>query len=418
MTGHDIGGIKFGGAKATGFDEAALARVPAFLQGYIDKGKVAGISALVVRGGQVAQFAQVGSQALGGEPVAADTIFRIYSMSKPITSIGLMMLCEEGQMRLDEPVSRYIPEFADVRVWRSGNNLRPVTRGVARDINLRDLLTHTSGLTYGFMHSHPVDRFYRHARIGEMDMRLEDMAKLTAKLPLLFDPGEKWNYSVATDICGRVIEVASGMTLDAFFETRIFKPLGMKDTGFFVSEAQAPRLAANYEKDPKGKGLREVDAAGAKSAYAKKPNYLSGGGGLVSTMGDYARFCSMLAGKGQFEGVRLVSPKTIELMTQNHLPDDKSLAELSISTFSENRFDGAGFGLGFSVVMNPAATMLPTSKGAFSWGGAASTYFWVDPAEDLFAILMTQFMPSDYYPLRPQFQQLVYGAMATSKRCC
>ncbi len=414
MMEREIGGIAFGAADETGFDEERLARLPVFFQNYIDKGKISGLSLLVARRGRVAHFSTLGRRALDGAAMTDDVIFRIYSMTKPITSLALMMLFEEGRLRLDEPVSRYIPEFSNTRVWKGGNNFAPLTRGMQREIQIRDLLTHTSGLTYGFMHSHPIDRFYRHARIGEPDVVLEEMAARTAGLPLLFDPGTKWNYSVATDICGRVIEVASGMALDEFFRARIFTPLGMTDTGFHISGEQAERLGANYEKDPRSGGLRQVDAAGAESAYAKRPNYLSGGGGLVSTMGDYARFCAMLLARGRCGNTWLISPKTLDLMTQNHLADGKTLADMSISTFTENRFDGTGFGLGFSVVMDEAAAGMPVTQGSFSWGGAASTYFWVDPLEEMFALIMTQFMPSDYYPLRPQFQQLTYAALVDS----
>ena len=389
-----------------------LASITPFFKSYLDKKKLVGFSTLIARGGKIAHFECGGATSLEeGQKVGQDTIFRIYSMTKPITSVALMMLFEKGLFRLDNPVEKFLPEFKDIQVWDGGSNLRPRARPASRPVRVHDLLTHTSGLTYGFMHSHPVDRFYRQKKIGENVMTLEEMVKTAVQMPLLFEPGTKWNYSIATDVCGRLVEVLSGKPLDVFLHENIFTPLGMVDTGFFVPEEKLHRLMANYQKHPRSGELDVIDPAGSASPYAKKPVYLSGGGGLVSTAGDYFRFCQMLLNGGTLEGAALLSPKTVDFMTMNHLPNDATLDEISVSTFSENRFEGTGFGLGFSVVMDPAALMMPVSLGTYSWGGAASTFFWIDPMEDMIGIFMTQFMPSDYYPLRPQLQQLAYAAI-------
>ncbi len=389
-----------------------LARITPFFRSYIEKKKLAGFSTLVARGGQIAHFECDGTTSLeAGQPVAQDTIFRIYSMTKPITSVALMMLFEQGLFRLDNPVEKFLPEFKNIHVWAGGNNLRPRTRPAMQPVTIHNLLTHTSGLTYGFMHTHPIDRFYRQKKIGENVMTLEEMVKTAAQLPLLFEPGQNWNYSISTDVCGRLVEVISGQPLDEFLHQNIFAPLKMADTGFFVPESKIHRLMANYQKHPRTGELSVIDPHAAASPYAKKPAYLSGGGGLVSTAGDYFRFCQMLLNGGTLDGATLLSPKTINFMTMNHLPGSATLDEISLSTFSENRFEGTGFGLGFSIVMNPAAVMLPVSAGTYSWGGAASTFFWIDPVEEMIGIFMTQFMPSDYYPLRPQLQQLAYAAI-------
>ena len=400
-------------AKALGFDEQRLQRIQPFFQNYIDKKKLHGYSTLLARKGEVALFASGGTLATDtSAPVSADSIFRIYSMTKPITSVALMMLFEQGRFQLSHPVAKYLPEFNNIRVWDGGNNLNIITRAPARPITIHHLLTHCSGLTYGFSHANPIDRLYRHKRIDDSKVSLEDTVKTATQLPILFDPGEKWNYSIATDVCGRLIEVISGMPLDEFFQKNIFEPLQMNDTGFHVPPEKLHRFLANYRKHPETRAFELIDPANEKSAFAQKPAYLSGGGGLVSTIGDYLRFCQMCLNQGELDGVRLLSPNTLRFMTDNHLPNRVTLDQISTSTFSENRFEGTGFGLGFSVITDPAAAQLPVSKGTYSWGGAASTYFWIDPAEELIGIFMTQFMPSDYYPARAQLQQLAYAALA------
>jgi CubicO group peptidase (beta-lactamase class C family) len=404
--------IPLSSAKPLGFSEERLNKIPAFFQSYIDKKKLAGYSALVARGDEVAHFASGGTLALDNKTaISADTIFRIFSMSKPITSVALMGLFEQGAFRLDNPVEKFLPEFADMKVWQGGTNLRPSVRPALRPMTIHHLLTHCSGLTYDFMQNHPIDRFYRHRKIGANAMNLKDTVKAACLLPLLFDPGDKWNYSISTDVCGRLIEVMSGQSLDAYLKKYIFDPLKMDDTGFYVPQDKLQRFASLYHKDPKAAQLAEVPKGGVAIPFDEPPLYLSGGGGLTSTIKDYLRFCQMLLNEGELEGARILSPNTIRFMTDNHLPNRATLDQISISTFSENRFDGTGFGLGFSVITDPAAVQMPVSPGTYSWGGAASTFFWIDPEEDLIGLFMTQFMPSDHYPLRAQLQQLTYAAL-------
>ena len=393
-----------------GLNADRLARIPQYFDTYIDKGRLPCVAALVARGGQVAHLSFRGATEMGGSrAIDADTIYRIYSMTKPITSVAAMMLFEEGALRLDHEVFRYIPEFQDTMVLGDdGKLVKP-----ARAMTVRDLFTHTSGLSYSFLMQGAVDKYYRDNKLEYSQWKgdLASFCQALAKAPLVFSPGDRWNYSNSTDVLGRVVEVASGMSLDQFFQTRIFGPLGMKDTGFHVPAESLDRLMACYRRDPVSGVISLADPGGAASAYAKPPNVFSGGGGLASTIGDYFRFCLMLANGGELDGVRLLSPKTLEFMTMNHLPDNKTLKDMGDKTFSESRMDGSGFGLGWAVTTDVVATTQPGSIGTFSWGGMASTFFWIDPVEDLIAIQMTQLMPSGAYPIRPQFQQLVYAAI-------
>ena len=393
-----------------GLNAERLARIPQYFDTYIDKGRLPCVAALVARGGQVAHLSFRGATEMGGSrAIDADTIYRIYSMTKPITSVAAMMLFEEGALRLDHEVFRYIPEFQDTMVLgEDGKLVKP-----ARAMTVRDLFTHTSGLSYSFLMQGAVDKYYRDNKLEYSQWKgdLASFCQALAKAPLVFSPGDRWNYSNSTDVLGRVVEVASGMSLDQFFQTRIFGPLGMKDTGFHVPAESLDRLMACYRRDPVSGVISLADPGGAASAYAKPPNVFSGGGGLASTIGDYFRFCLMLANGGELDGVRLLSPKTLEFMTMNHLPDNKTLKDMGDRTFSESRMDGSGFGLGWAVTTDVVATTQPGSIGTFSWGGMASTFFWIDPVEDLIAIQMTQLMPSGAYPIRPQFQQLVYAAI-------
>ena len=396
-----------------GLDAGLLARIPEFFESYLERKALSGFSVLVARQGQVAYRAERGVLDWDtGKSLARDTIFRIYSMSKPVTSVALMMLCEQGLIRLEHEVSRYIPEFAELRVFDSGDTQRYHTHPPARPMRVHDLLTHTSGLTYSFMNQHPVDALYRR-ELGDTLARGETLGQFVsalARLPLLYSPGERWNYSVATDVCGRLVEIVSGQALDAFFRDRIFEPLGMADTGFTVAEENIGRFASCYEIIPGSSRIRKQDDA-ASSVYRGPCSFLSGGAGLLSTTDDYLRFCQMLLSGGTLNGARLLSPGTVRFMTLNHLPANRTLAEMGDSLFSEARMDGSGFGLGFSVVIDPVRALAPASAGSFSWGGMASTYFWIDPAEELIGIFMTQLMPSGSYPLRPQLQTLVYAAL-------
>ncbi len=279
-------------------------------------------------------------------------------------------------------------------------------------MTVHDVLTHMSGLTAGFQYQHPVDALYRSHGLGDLrrpKIKLADALDILAGLPLLFSPGDRWAYGMSTDVCGRLVEVISGQTLDEFFQQRIFEPLGMVDTGFSVPEPQVDRLTTSYVRG-KDRVLTAVDSR-TRSAYTRPPEYLSGAGGLVSTAADYQRFAQMLVNGGELDGRRIIGPRTLRFMTANHLPGGVTLNEMGQSTFSEVAMGGQGFGLGFSIVLDPAAARSLTSAGAYGWGGAASTDFWVDPAEELTALFLTQFIPSNVYPIRQQLRAVVNQAI-------
>ncbi len=385
-----------------------------FDKAYLQTSKLPCMATMVSRNGQIVHEAYRGNTHLeGGSPISADTIFRIYSMTKPITSVAAMMLHDEGVIRLDHEISRYIPEFKDVGVWDGGDLKDYKTRKPDREMTVRDAFTHTTGLTYGFLFQHEVDALYRREmERAPKDITLEQFCTNLAGLPLVFSPGDQWNYGHSTDVLGRVVEVASGMTLDVFFRERIFKPLGMVDTDFFVPEDKLSRLMACYAKNPITGEVTLSDGAATESkAYKTQPSMLNAGGGLVSTLRDYHRFCLMLLQGGSLEGQRLLSPKTVEFMRMNHLPGGQTIKQMGDKTFSEARMEGNGFGLGGSTVVDVAETLTPGSIGTFSWGGLANTFFWIDPVEELIAIQATQMIPTGCYPIRPQFQQLVYAAI-------
>ncbi len=397
-----------------GFDPARLARIDDRLGRYVDDGQLAGWSLLLSRRGEVAHLATRGRRdAEAGLPVELDTVFRIYSMSKPITSLAAMMLYEQGAFELTDPVSNWLPAFAGSRVFTGGSDLKPVTVPLVEPLRVWHLLTHTSGLTYGFHHAHPVDAIYR-SRGFEWGAPPElDLAGVTdafAAMPLLFQPGAEWNYSVSTDVLGRLVEVLTGLPLDEALRTMIFEPLGMTDTAFRLPDEKRDRLAALYLPRPGG-GIARADAAGEQ---AVAPTWFSGGGGLTSTLGDYHRFTQLLRNHGQLGDVRLVGDRTLRMMARNHLPGDADLETFGRPLFAETPFSGVGFGLGFSVTLDPLATHSLSSPGEYGWGGAASTAFWVDPVEDITAIFMTQLLPSSTYPIRSQLRQLVYSALVDS----
>ena len=404
-----------------GLSTDRLARIgPFFADRYVRTGRLPGVLTAVARRGQLAHLACSGQRDVAsGAPLTPDTIFRIYSMTKPIASVALMTLYEEGRFQLDDPVSRFIPEFADLRVWDDGTPLAYRTTYPERPMEVRDLLTHTSGLTYGFMGRHPVDALYRRhgiegrAVLAPMEaapaVDLVEMVGRLAGLPLQFSPGTRWNYSVSTDVCGRLVELLSGESLDRFLASRLFEPLGMVDTAFMVTDDQADRLAACYARTP-GDGLAVADPA-ATSSYRTMPTFLSGGGGLVSTATDYLRFTLMLLNGGELDGARVLGRKTVEYMTINHLPTGGDLASMGQRVFSETTYDGIGFGLGFSVMLDPARAGVVGSVGEYAWGGAASTMFWVDPREELVGLLLTQLLPSSSYPLRREMKALTYQAL-------
>ena len=401
--------------------KAKLAEMEKFFkEKYIENGKLAGIQTLVARKGKIVHFKSTGYRDIENKKkIEKNTIFRIYSMTKPVTSVALMQLFEQGLFQLADPVSKFLPEFKNPKVFVSGSYPHFMTRPADREISIRDLLTHTAGLTYGFHYRTNIDHAYRKVWSGPKGdntdfsfppLNLDNFSKSIASLPLEFSPGDKWNYSVATDICGRLIEVLSDMTLDEYFKKYIFKPLQMVDTGFYVPKNKISRFAACYERTPT-EYLKLQDNGSDKSGYSKMPLHLSGGGGLVSTSEDYYNFCQMLLSGGIFKGKRILSRKTIELMTANHLPGNQDMVTMgSEGSFSEIRYKGVGFGLGFGVNIDLADTQNSGSVGSFNWGGAASTFFWVDPEEELICILMTQLMPSGYYPIRVQMQSMVYSS--------
>lgn len=397
----------------TGLSAERLARIDRFLdERYVATGKLPGTLTLVARCGRVAHIGMTGRMDVErNRPMAEDTIFRIYSMTKPLTSVAFMMLVEEGLVALDDPVHHFIPEWRDLGVYDGGILAQGFkTRPTVRPMLIIDLLRHTAGLTYGFQSRTNVDAAYRDLGIGEVEKSgtLDEMIANLAKLPLEFSPGDAWIYSVATDVLGYLIGRISGMPFESFLKERLFDPLGMVDTGFHVHEGKQDRLAACYALTPKGRTVLQDDPA--TSGFLKPPSFVSGGGGLVSTVADYYRFCRMLLNGGELDGVRYLSPKALQLMTANHLPGGSDLASCSRSLFSEATYAGVGFGLGFATTTDVAKTLIAGSNGDFFWGGMASTFFWIDPREELICIFLTQLIPSSAYPVRRQLRTLVYSA--------
>jgi CubicO group peptidase (beta-lactamase class C family) len=394
-------------------DPARLARIDDHLARYVDHGRLAGWQVLVTRRGCVVHSSVHGSRDLeAGRPVEPDTLWRIYSMTKPVTAVVAMSLYEQGVLSLNDELSRYLPEFADMRVLVGGNAEQPRTVPATEPIRLWHLLTHTAGLTYAFTRSSVLDEMYRLAGadpLVDTSADLAGMCERWASLPLLFEPGTAWNYSVATDVLGRVIEVLTGETLEQAFDRVVLGPLGMTDTRWWVGGSDVDRLAALYVPNPSGAGVVRYDAMGGHALTP--PAMLSGGGGLISTAQDYARFTAMLLGGGELDGVRVLGPRTLAYMTRNHLPDDGTLVSLGRGQFAETAYDGVGFGLGFGVNVDPVRSKVHTSPGEFTWGGLASTAFWVDPVEQVTAHLFTQLVPSSTYPIRTELRQLVYSAI-------
>ena len=398
-------------AEDIGLSTKRLSRIDGWMDRLVADGKLAGLSVAVMRHGQVAYSRATGLADMArGTPFAADTIVRIYSMTKPLTSTAIMMLYEEGRFQLDDPISRFLPGFANQRVATGGSRGKIDSVPAVRDITFRDLLTHTSGLTYGFMESTAVDAMYRDTGVDfqTSETSLAEVVDLLAACPLIAQPGTQWNYSVATDVLGRLVEVISGQPFDQFLAERVIGPLGMVDTGFDVPAGKLGRFAANYARHPKTGALMLIDDP-QKSRYGSPRTVCSGGGGLVATAGDYLRFCRFMLNKGELDGVRLLGRKTVELMTSNHLDGD--MAAMGMPRFSESNYAGIGFGLGFSVTLDPARAQILGSAGEYAWGGAASTAFWCDPAEDMAVVLLTLLMPSSTYPIRRELRVLTYQAV-------
>ena len=397
-----------------GLDPGRLARLDAYLDGFVANGRHKGSLLVVTRGGRIAHVSHRGQRdAEAGLPVEPDTIWRIYSMTKPITSVAAMMLYEEGALSLFDSVAKFIPSFEDLRVYRHGMAAAPVTLRAAEPMLVWHLLTHTSGLTYGFQQANAVDEAYRAAGFF-LDPPLEhDLASacdVWAGLPLLFEPGAEWNYSVSTDVVGRIVEVVSGQSLADFFAERIFEPLGMTDTGFSVSDADRPRMTALYAHD--AASATAVPYPGVDVISAERPKLLAGGHGLASTAADYHRFTQMLLRRGELDGRRLLAPRTVDLMTANHLPGNATLTEFGRPLLDLACNEGYGFGLGLSPLVDPIAAKTLSVAGEYRWEGAAGTAFWVDPAADMTVLFFTQVLfGSDdaWIGMRPLVYQALVG---------
>ncbi len=403
--------------ESAGFSSERLSRITSALQGYVERGELSGMIATIARGGQTVYYEKIGwMDREARKPMRDDAIFRIASMTKPVTSVAIMLLYEEGHFHLNMPVAQFIPAFKNAKVY-----VRETERGLElaplqEDITFRHLFTHTSGLSYGFDSQDPVDRLYQAAtrrmeatNVLTTNKRLVD--ELTS-LPLAFQPGTQWRYSLSIDVLGYLIEVMSGMPLDIFLEERLFKPLGMLDTRFYVPPEQADRLATLYCRAESGSGLQRMDQSPPPSQPVfEPPTWISGGGGLVSTVHDYARFAQMLTNGGELDGIRLLSPKTVSLYSLNHASEEA----LSCGFWGGDRYHwGYGYSLGTRVLMDVSKSGSAGSVGEFGWDGAFSTYFWVDPKESLYGLLMPQYKPDPYeqiHPLHRQFKQLTYQAL-------
>ena len=418
--------------EAAGFSVERLARLRNWLDAQVTSGRVAGAGVIVARQGRIAFFETAGhADKEAGLAFEKDSIVRIYSMSKPVTTVAAMMLHEQGCFQLDDAIAVYLPEFADMQVWAGGAGDISHTVPADGPITVKQLMTHTSGLTYGFMSSNPVDAEYRTRGIefpGAEGSLAEWVEKL-ADVPLVCQPGSAWNYSVSIDVLGRLVEVWSGQNLAEYFETNIFRSLGMVDTAFHVDEAEQDRFATLY--GPAGGGdLSSVASASSTPGQKKEPTGVSvldarhesrflqpatvycGGGGLVGTMGDYARFCQMLLNGGVLDGKRLLARTTVDYMRRNQLPGNRDMAAMGQPVWSETSYNGIGFGLGYAVVIDPVEASFITSAGEHHWGGAASTFFWLDPVEQMFVVFFTQLLPSSTYPIRRELRTMVYQALA------
>ncbi|MEU9173386.1 serine hydrolase domain-containing protein [Streptomyces sp. NPDC048420] len=393
-----------------GLDAKALDRLDQHFAHYVDEGRMPGFLVSVARGGRVAHLTTHGHRDLAaGLPVEADTLWRIYSMTKPVTAVAALLLVEEGRLSLDDPVADYLPAFAEPRVYVDGSGDTLTTRPADGPILVRHLMTHTAGLTFAFYHCHPVDALYREAGLESSVLPGSDLAKTVdvyASLPLQFEPGTQWNYSVASNVLGRVIEVVSGRPLDTFFAERIFTPLGMPDAGFCVADEQAHRLSELYGEKDDGT-IEPVPGLPLRG----RPRLLSGSGGMAASAYDVHRFAELLRRRGELDGIRLLSAETVDLMTSNHLPGGADLRAFGTKpAHDEPGNDGVGFGLGVSVVIDPARTLAPSGLGSYGWSGAASTTFWVDPGRDLSVQFFTQVRPRTL-KLFPDLKRLVHEAV-------
>lgn len=394
-----------------GLDQHRLDAIERLIErDYLQPGKLPGSVTLVARRGEIAWVKAQGLMDVErGKPMQRDTLFRIYSMTKPITSLAMMQLYEQGRFLLDDPVHRYIPAWKDLRVYKAGVYPAFLTTAADRRMTIRDLMTHMSGLTYGFMQRSNVDAAYRELGLdGSRGMTLEKLVEELARLPLEFSPGSAWSYSVATDVLGYLVQLLSGKPLDLYFQEHIFQRLGMADTGFHVPPEKLERFAACYQASPGGFSLQDDPQT---SHFTRPPAFLSGGGGLVSSIDDYFRFAQALCNGGELNGRRIIGRKTLEFMRSNHLPGNCDLPSIAVGSFSETPYEGQGFGLGVSVKTDVAKSMVNGSVGEYGWGGLASTTFLVDPLEEMVMVFMTQLMPSSTYPIRQQLRAITYGAL-------
>ena len=396
-------------AAGLGFDKARLARLKQWMQRYTDSGRWPGGAVLVARHGELAFFDCDGyADVKAKQPWQRDLIARIYSMTKPVTAVALMMLYEEACVHLDDPVEAYLPEFKNRQLLIPGATSLDQTVPVKTTMTIHHLLTHRCGLSL-FANPRLLGEAYAKETLG-LNLSyggLDKMVRRIAELPLEWEPGTRWQYSAGSDVIGRIVEVVSGMTLDKYFATRIFEPLGMTDTGFSVPESAMSRFPPLYEATAGGMALHEVPEA---SAWRQcKVDTFCGGGGLVGTIDDYWRFAEMLRGGGELNGERLLSPRTLRLAACNHLPGD--LAALATDVWAETQFEGVGFGLLGSVVLDPAKAQISAQVGDYGWGGAAGTFFWVSPVDDVIVIVFTQLLPSSAIPVRKELRALVHGAL-------
>ncbi|MFF8474005.1 serine hydrolase domain-containing protein [Streptomyces sp. NPDC015414] len=392
-----------------GLDPEALDRLDRHFARLVDDGRLPGYLVSVARGGRVAHLTAYGHRdRAAGLPVGTDTLWRIYSMTKPVTAVAVLLLVEEGRLCLDDPLERYLPAFAAPRVYEGGSGTDLRTRPARGPILIRHLLTHTAGLTFGFYHKHPVDALYREAGLEYSVPPGKDLAETVevyARMPLQFEPGTRWNYSVASNVLGRVIEVVSGQPLDEFFAERILGPLGMTDTGFHITDEQADRLAELYGETEDG-GITPVPGLPVRG----RPLFLSGSGGLVASAGDFHRFTEMLRRGGELDGTRLLSPGSVALMARNQLPGGAQLDSFGAPVHQERFNAGLGFGFNVSVVVDPTRTLAPTSPGTYGWTGVATTAFWIAPAHDLTVQFMTQVRPKNL-KVFPDLRRLVHESL-------
>ncbi|MFE7812299.1 serine hydrolase domain-containing protein [Streptomyces sp. NPDC057433] len=405
----------------TGLDAKALDRMDRHFAREVDEGRLPGFLVSVARGGRIAHLTAYGRRDVAaGLPVESDTLWRIYSMTKPVTAVAALTLVEEGRLSLDDPVGRHLPAFAEPRVYESGSGDGIRTRPAAGPLLVRHLMSHTAGLTFAFYHAHPVDALYRAAGLDSSVAPGTDLAGTVdayARLPLQFDPGTQWNYSVASNVLGRIVEVVSGQPLDVFFAERIFGPLGMTDAGFQVSDEQAPRLAELYGEtdgsgdDGSGGGGGGIGPVAGLPLHGR-PRFLSGSGGMVASAHDMHRFTELLRRRGEVDGVRLLAPRTVDLMTRNHLPGGADLRAVgSRPAHDDPGNEGIGFGLGVSVVVDPSRTQTPSGLGTYGWTGVATTAFWVDPGRDLTVQFYTQVRPRSSHTVFRDLRRLAHEAV-------